>query len=123
MTWINPGRSQHARNCQSSHYRIDSYIVDELYGVVTQSLPIDAGRIGIFGHSMGRHGALTPALRKPDEFRPVSAFAPIAAPTRCPWGEKAFAGYLGADRETWRQYDASELMAKAGQVGFPGGIV
>jgi S-formylglutathione hydrolase len=86
-------------------------------------LPIDAGRIGIFGHSMGGHGALTLALRNPDKFRSVSAFAPISAPTRCPWGEKAFAGYLGADRETWRQYDASELIAKAGQVVFPGGIL
>ena len=107
----------------STHYRMYSYIVDELYGLVSASLPIDAGRIGIFGHSMGGHGALTLALRNPDKFRSVSAFAPIAAPMHCPWGEKAFTGYLGSDRQAWRQYDASELIAQAGRAVFPEGIL
>jgi S-formylglutathione hydrolase len=74
---------------------------------------MDGSRLGIFGHSMGGHGALMLAPRNPQIYRSVSAFAPIAAPTRCPWGEKAFSGYLGADRETWKQYDASELVARA----------
>jgi len=69
-----------------------------------------AGRQGIFGHSMGGHGALLCALRNPSRYASVSAFAPICAPMRCPWGQKAFGGYLGTDRETWRQYDASELV-------------
>ncbi|WP_353193722.1 S-formylglutathione hydrolase [Pandoraea pnomenusa] len=107
----------------STHYRMYSYLVDELYGLVTQSLPIDANRIGIFGHSMGGHGALTLGLRNPDKFRSVSAFAPIAAPMQCPWGEKALSGYLGGDRETWGQYDATALIAKAGQAVFPEGIL
>lgn len=107
----------------STHYRMYSYLVDELYGLVTQSLPIDANRIGIFGHSMGGHGALTLGLRNPDKFRSVSAFAPIAAPMQCPWGEKALSGYLGGDRQTWRQYDATALIAKAGQAVFPEGIL
>jgi len=71
---------------------------------------------------MGGHGALTLALRNPELFRSVSAFAPIVAPTLCPWGEKAFSAYLGADRETWKRYDASELIARAGNV-FPEGIL
>src|SRR5690606_12062527 len=79
-------------------------------------------RAGIFGHSMGGHGALTLALRHPGRYRSVSAFAPIAAPTRCPWGEKAFSGYLGDDRSQWAEYDASELMAKASSP-FPEGIL
>lgn len=107
----------------SRNYRMYSYIVDELRSLALDELPIDADRVGIFGHSMGGHGALTIALRNPDKFRSVSAFAPIAAPTRCAWGEKAFTGYLGADRETWRQYDASELMAQAGRAVFPSGIL
>jgi len=97
----------------STHYRMYSYVVDELRRTVSAELPIDGTRLGIFGHSMGGHGALVLALRNPDVFRSVSAFAPIAAPMRCPWGEKAFSGYLGADREAWKQYDASELVGKA----------
>ena len=71
---------------------------------------VDPGTLGIFGHSMGGHGALTLALRHPDVYRSVSAFAPIAAPSLCPWGEKAFGGYLGADRQVWREHDASTLV-------------
>jgi S-formylglutathione hydrolase len=95
------------------HYRMYSYVRDELRETVLNELPFDASRLGIFGHSMGGHGALMLALRNPDIYRSVSAFAPIAAPTRCPWGEKAFTGYLGDDREAWKQYDASELVARA----------
>ncbi|WP_133647574.1 S-formylglutathione hydrolase [Paraburkholderia flava] len=97
----------------SAHYRMYSYVRDELRETVLANLPIDGERLGIFGHSMGGHGALMLALRNPDIYRSVSAFAPIAAPTRCPWGEKAFSGYLGDDREAWKQYDASELVAQA----------
>ncbi|PLZ00822.1 S-formylglutathione hydrolase [Burkholderia sp. WAC0059] len=97
----------------STHYRMYSYVRDELPDAVVASLPVDGERLGIFGHSMGGHGALMLALRNPERYRSVSAFAPIAAPMRCPWGEKAFSGYLGEDREAWRQYDASELVAQA----------
>lgn len=97
----------------SQHYRMYSYVHDELRTTVVNELPVDGMRLGIFGHSMGGHGALVIALRNPDIYRSVSAFAPIAAPMCCQWGQKAFTGYLGADREVWRQYDASELMATA----------
>ena len=105
----------------SRHYRMESY-VHELRELVVRELPVDAARLGVFGHSMGGHGALTLALKRPDVFRSVSAFAPIAAPTRCPWGKKAFSGYLGADEETWRAHDATELMAAA-STPFPAGIL
>lgn len=95
----------------SATYRMYSYISRELPSVIANNFPADTGRQGIFGHSMGGHGALTIALKNPKTFRSVSAFAPIAAPMRCPWGEKAFSRYLGTDREKWRAYDASELMA------------
>jgi S-formylglutathione hydrolase len=97
----------------SKHYRMYSYVRDELRETVVHGLPVDGSRLGVFGHSMGGHGALMLALRHPNIYRSVSAFAPIAAPTRCPWGEKAFSGYLGADREAWKQYDASELVGRA----------
>ena len=105
----------------SRHYRMYSY-VHELRDLVVASLPVDADRIGICGHSMGGHGALVMALRRPDLFRSVSAFAPIAAPSRCPWGEKAFSGYLGPERQAWLQYDASALMASM-RNPFPQGIL
>jgi len=95
----------------AKHYRMYTYILDELRETVVRDLPIDGARLGVCGHSMGGHGALVLALRNPDVFRSVSAFAPIAAPTQCPWGEKAFSGYLGHNREAWKQYDASELIA------------
>ncbi|MEX0807593.1 MAG: S-formylglutathione hydrolase [Dongiaceae bacterium] len=94
----------------SAAYRMESYVVRELPAVLAANFPADTGRQGIFGHSMGGHGALTLALKTPDRYRSLSAFAPIAAPMRCPWGEKAFSRYLGADRTTWRAHDASELM-------------
>lgn len=100
-----------------------SYIVDELRETVIGELPIDGARLGIFGHSMGGHGALVLALRNPEIYRSVSAFAPIAAPMRCPWGEKALTGYLGADRDAWKPYDASELVARADAPKFAAGIL
>lgn len=103
------------------HYRMYSYLL-ELRELVVAEFPVDPGRTGIFGHSMGGHGALVLALRNPELFRSVSAFAPIAAPSLCPWGEKAFTGYLGPDPAAWRRYDASELMRKM-QSPFPKGIL
>lgn len=105
-----------------THYRMHSYIVDELRTLATGVLGADATRIGIFGHSMGGHGALVLALRHPDKFRSVSAFAPIAAPSQCPWGVKAFSGYLGDDQAAWAEWDASALMGKA-VTPFPAGIL
>ncbi|MYM66834.1 S-formylglutathione hydrolase [Pseudoduganella sp. FT55W] len=105
----------------AKHYRMYSYI-HELHELVARELPVDASRIGIFGHSMGGHGALTMALKRPDVFRTVSAFAPIAAPSKCPWGVKAFTGYLGEDKAEWAQYDASMLMAQS-KTPFPAGIL
>jgi S-formylglutathione hydrolase len=107
----------------SKHYRMYSYVVDELRETVLAELPLEETKLGIFGHSMGGHGALTIALRNPGVYRSVSAFAPIAAPMRCPWGEKALSGYLGANRETWKQYDASELVAREGSAKFAEGIL
>ena len=94
----------------SKHYRMYSYI-QELRQLVIRELPVSESQVGIFGHSMGGHGALVLALRNPNLFKSVSAIAPIAAPTRCPWGKKAFSGYLGTNQSTWQQYDASALMA------------
>ncbi|MEX1993527.1 MAG: S-formylglutathione hydrolase [Steroidobacteraceae bacterium] len=94
----------------SHHYRMYSYVTRELPALVAGNFPVDPARQGIFGHSMGGHGALTIALKNPDRYRSVSAFAPIAAPMQCPWGQKAFTGYLGADQDAWRAYDASELI-------------
>jgi S-formylglutathione hydrolase len=97
----------------AKHFRMESWITRELRDLVLVAFPARADRVGIFGHSMGGHGALTLALRHPDLFQSVSAFAPIAAPMQCPWGEKAFTGYLGADRAAWAAHDATELV-KAG---------
>lgn len=107
----------------SKHYRMETYVAHELVDIMTTVLPGDKDRIGIFGHSMGGHGALVLAQRHPQRFKSVSAFAPIAAPTQCPWGEKAFTGYLGADKQTWKQYDATELMAQQTSAPFPAGIL
>ena len=96
----------------SAHYRMYSYVTRELPELVAEHLPALAEVQGIFGHSMGGHGALVCALRNPSRYKSVSAFAPIAAPMQCPWGRKAFGNYLGADATTWREYDASELVAR-----------
>lgn len=93
----------------ATNYRMYSYVVHELPSVIEASFPV-SDRRGIFGHSMGGHGALVIALRNPDRYRSVSAFAPISNPSAVPWGEKAFGRYLGADRAAWAAYDASELM-------------
>lgn len=97
----------------STHFKMYDYITGELPALIFKHFPARADAQGIFGHSMGGHGALTIALRNPDTYRSVSAFAPIVAPTQCPWGEKAFTGYLGPDRELWMPHDATELI-KAG---------
>ena len=94
----------------SQAYRMYSYVTRDLPAAVAANFPADGARQGIFGHSMGGHGALTIAFKNPGTYRSVSAFAPICAPMRCPWGVKAFTGYLGEDRESWRAYDASELV-------------
>lgn len=92
------------------NYRMNSYITKELPELVAANFPADMARQSITGHSMGGHGALTIALNHPGRYRSVSAFAPIVSPLRCPWGEKALAGYLGPDRASWRQYDATALI-------------
>ena len=107
----------------SLHFRMESYIVEELRALVVEHFDADASRMSIFGHSMGGHGALTLALRHPGMFRSVSAFAPIAAPSQCPWGEKAFSNYLGADRAGWAEHDASLLMRAQREAPYPHGIL
>jgi S-formylglutathione hydrolase len=94
----------------AERWRMESYLMQELLPEVLDHFEADAQRVGIFGHSMGGHGALTLALRHPDRFKSASAFAPIAAPSQCPWGHKAFSGYLGDDRQAWAQHDATELI-------------
>ncbi len=94
----------------SRHYRMESYITQELREIIIQHFPADKDRMGIFGHSMGGHGALTLALRYPKLFRSVSAFSPISAPMQCPWGQKAFQHYLGENQQHWRKYDATALI-------------
>ena len=94
----------------SAHYRMHDYVIRELPALVEAAFPLEAARQSIFGHSMGGHGALVAAFRNPDRYRSVSAFAPICAPTRCPWGEKAFSRYLGDARDRWKEYDACELL-------------
>jgi len=101
----------------SRGYRMYSYVAKELRGLIESEFPVDPARTGIFGHSMGGHGALTLALKNPDTYKSVSAFAPISSTMRCPWGEKALTGYLGADRALWRDYDASALVETRGWKG------
>ena len=98
----------------AENYRMYSYITKEFMKLVESSFPIDPGRVGIFGHSMGGHGALTLHLKNPTKFKTVSAFAPICAPTMCPWGEKAFSNYLGNNRDDWNKYDATQLIKTRG---------
>jgi S-formylglutathione hydrolase len=105
----------------SGAYRMYSYVTRDLRELVESEFPIEAGRRGVMGHSMGGHGALVMALREPGAYQSVSALAPIVGPSAVPWGEKAFTGYLGADREKWKAYDAVELL-KRGAV-FPGEVL
>jgi S-formylglutathione hydrolase len=97
----------------SRHYKMYDYIITELPALIEASFPAMPDRRGIFGHSMGGHGALIAALKNPGRYRSVSAFSPIGAPTSSPWGEKAFRAYLGEDPEAWRAYDAASLVASA----------
>lgn len=100
------------------HFQMESYLIDELYPLMVKEFPIQADAIGIFGHSMGGHGALTLAWKYPDKFKSVSAFAPICAPIDCPWGQKAFSHYLGDDQAQWKAHDATELVLAKGAL-FP----
>jgi S-formylglutathione hydrolase len=106
----------------AQHWRMESYLVEELLPLLGAQLPIDLQRLGIFGHSMGGHGALTLALRHPGLFKSVSAFAPIANPSHCAWGQKAFTAYLGDKRADWAAHDASALMAAQSHAPYPKGI-
>ena len=100
-------------------YRMYDYVRDELRATVLANFAADSARVGIFGHSMGGHGALVLALRNPQLFKSVSAFAPICSPTRCPWGQKALPRYLGDNRSAWNAYDAVELVKAAGKALLP----
>jgi S-formylglutathione hydrolase len=102
----------------SRHYQMYSYVTAELPNLIKEYFPANSDREGIFGHSMGGHGALICALKNGDRYQSVSAFSPIAAPMRCPWGQKALSNYLGSDQELWKAYDASELVLKA-DYGLP----
>ncbi len=93
-----------------TNYNMFSYVIEELPAIVNANFPIQSEKQAIFGHSMGGHGALICALKNPGHFKSVSAFAPICNPMNCPWGEKAFSGYLGSDRVTWKNWDACELV-------------
>ena len=104
----------------SQNYRMYSYVARELPEIVAAHFPAIPGASGIFGHSMGGHGALTLALRNPEQYKSVSAFSPIAAPTQCPWGRKAFGNYFGPETQIWRAHDATELVAHR---AFPGPIL
>ena len=97
----------------NQHYRMYDYVVEELPALVASSLPVDHDRVGITGHSMGGHGALTIGLRNPDRFRSISAFAPITSPSECPWGHKALGHYLGTDRNLWLAHDTCHLIGQA----------
>ncbi|MCX7514855.1 S-formylglutathione hydrolase [Frateuria sp. STR12] len=104
----------------SARFRMRSYVVDELPALLAAHFSVDIERAGVCGHSMGGHGALTLALANPQRYRSVSAFAPIVAPSQVPWGQKAFARYLGEDRRAWADYDACALVARQ---TFPGTIL
>jgi S-formylglutathione hydrolase len=102
----------------STHYHMYEYIVDELPKVVNENFPVDGSKQSIFGHSMGGHGALTIALKNPDKYVSVSAFAPIVSPLNCPWGEKALGNYIGANKKDWEQYDTCSLVRQATEKKF-----
>jgi len=101
----------------AKHYRMYDYVVDELPALVQKEFEVKDKRAGIFGHSMGGHGALVCGLKNTDKYASISAFAPIAAPSQCPWGQKAFAGYLGTDKQPWNDYDATELVKAGSRIG------
>jgi S-formylglutathione hydrolase len=101
----------------ASHFKMYSYVAKELPALIEAHFPADMTRQGISGHSMGGHGALTIALKNPDRFLAVSAFAPIVSPLNCPWGEKALTAYLGEDRNAWRAYDSCALIEDGARLG------
>ena len=107
----------------ASHWRMESWLLHDLLPQVWAGAPLRQAATGLFGHSMGGHGALTLALRHPGVFASLSALAPICAPMQCPWGTKAFSGYLGDDRSTWAAHDASALMAAQAAAPYPQGIL
>jgi S-formylglutathione hydrolase len=107
----------------SGHWCMESYLLEELLPDVLGQFNVDGERLGLFGHSMGGHGALTLAQRHPGVFKSLSAFAPICAPRQCPWGHKAFTGYLGQDETAWAAHDASALMQQQAAAPYPGGIL
>ncbi len=107
----------------SKHWRMENYLLNDLIPSLSIELGIDNDKLGITGHSMGGHGALTLALKYQSVFKSVSAFAPICAPTQCPWGKKAFTGYLGNDESTWQAHDATALMSKQVSAPFENGIL
>lgn len=96
----------------AGHYRMYDYITQELPELIAKHFPVKTDAMSILGHSMGGHGALVIGLRNPETFRAISAFAPICAPSTCPWGHKAFTGYLGDNRDLWLDYDATHLLSK-----------
>jgi S-formylglutathione hydrolase len=100
----------------AKHYRMRDYVEQELPAIIAENFPADMSAQAITGHSMGGHGALTIALRNPDRFKSVSAFAPIVSPLNCPWGHKALGGYLGEDQAAWREYDACALIEDGARV-------
>ncbi|MBE2992283.1 S-formylglutathione hydrolase [Sphingomonas sp. CFBP 13603] len=100
----------------AANYRMFSYVADELPALIAAEFPVDPQRQSITGHSMGGHGALILALSRPDQFKSVSAFSPIVAPSEVPWGQKALTGYLGTDCDTWRRYDAVALVEDGARV-------
>jgi len=107
----------------AKNWRMESYLMQELLPLLGKNLPLDMQRLGLTGHSMGGHGALTLALRHPGRFKSLSAFAPICAPSLCPWGQKAFGHYLGTDMADWAAHDASALMDGMSAAPFPDGIL
>ncbi len=100
----------------TQHYRMRTYIEEELPELIAAHFPVDKSRQGIMGHSMGGHGALTISLRNPGQFKSTSAFAPIVSPLNCPWGHKALGGYLGPDQSAWVEYDACALIASGARL-------
>ena len=106
----------------NKYFQMESYVTGELVELVMANFPARRDQAGIFGHSMGGHGALTLAFRHPEKYRSVSAFAPICAPSQCAWGEKAFSRYLGDERATWAAHDACALIKSRGAL-FPDGIL
>jgi S-formylglutathione hydrolase len=107
----------------AKHWHMESYLLDDLMPLIGAELPVNIKSLGITGHSMGGHGALTIAMKHRSVFKSVSALAPICAPTQCPWGRKAFSGYLGNDESTWQAHDATALMNKQTSIPFKNGIL